>query len=155
MSDLPNAAQERIARTLDAARLGRRDREDVAAELAAHLEDGLDSGRELDALLHDFDFGAPDAAGALIARSVRRRRRARYPVLRAASVFTFAIAIVYAGLFVRLRLVAPEKTWRSPAAAAAGWRAPHASERSAFETVLRSMYTGGEDGRLMRAMLTA
>lgn len=152
---LPARAAERIAASLEAARLSRGERDDVAAELAAHLEDGLESGRDLDALLHDFDSGEPEAAGALIGRSVRRRRRARYPVRRAATMFTLAIAVVYAGLFARLRLGAPERTWGSPAAAAAAWRAEHASERSAFETVLDSMYTGGEDGRLTAAGLRA
>ena len=153
--ELPLAASERIARTLDAARLGRRDREDVAAELAAHLEDGLDSGRDLDALLHDFDFDEPEASGALIGRSVRRRRQARHPMRRAAAAFALAIAVVYAGLFARLRLAEPGRTWDSPAAAAAAWRAEHASERAAFESVLDSMYTPGETGRLTAAGLRA
>jgi hypothetical protein len=150
---LPARASERIAASLEAARLRRREREDVEAELAAHLEDGLQSGRDLDALLHE--FGEPAAAGELIGRSVRRRRRARFPALRAARLFTIAIAIAYAGLFARLRLGAPERTWDSPAAAADAWRSEHASERAAFETVLDSMYTGGEDGRLTATGLRA
>jgi hypothetical protein len=155
MTALPPEASRRIAASLDAARLGRRDREDVAAELAAHLEDGLESGRNLEDLLREFDFGEPEAAGALIGRSVRRRRRARFPALRAAMAFTLAIAAVYAGLFTRLRLGAPEKTFDSPAAAAAAWRSEHANERDAFETVLDSMYAGGENGRLTAAGLRA
>ena len=155
MTALPPEASRRISASLDAARLRRRDREDVAEELAAHIEDGLDSGRDLDALLHEFDFGEPESAGALIGRSVRRRRRARFSGLRAAMAFTLAIAAVYAGLFARLRLEAPERTFESPAAAAAAWRSQHANERAAFETVLDSMYTAGEDGRLTAAGLRA
>jgi hypothetical protein len=155
VTKLPGAANDRIARTLDAARLGQRDREDVGAELAAHLEDALESGRELDALLRDFDSGEPAAAGALIGRSVRRRRHARIPLLRAGMALTLGIAVVYAGLFARLRLGPPERTWDSPASAAAAWRADHADERAAFETVLNSMYTRGENGRLTAAGLRA
>jgi hypothetical protein len=153
MTALPPEAARRIDASLRAARLRRREREDVAAELAAHLEDGLENGRDLDALLED--FGAPATAGALIGRSVRRRRRARFPVLRAAKLFTLGIAIVYAGLFARLRLAAPERTWESPAVAAAAWRSEHASERAAFETVLDSMYTKGDNGRLTASGLRA
>ena len=152
---LPAKAAERIAASLDAARLPRRERDDVAAELAAHLEDGLAGGRDLDALLRDFDFGSPEAAGALIGRSVRRRRRARHPWLLAAKVFSLAVAVAYAALFARLRLGEPGTRWDSPAAAAAAWRGDHASERAAFETVLDSMYTPGEDGRLTAQGLRA
>jgi hypothetical protein len=152
-ASLPPEAGARIAASLEAARLRRREREDVEAELAAHLEDGLESGRDLDALLAE--FGDPAAAGALIGRSVRRRRRARFPALRAAQAFTLAIVVVYAGLFARLHVRAPERTWDSPSAAAAAWKGTHASERAAFETVLASMYTEGEDGRLTASGLRA
>ena len=150
---LPQRARERIAASLDAARLRRADREEVAAELAAHIEDGLESGCNLEDLLRD--FGEARGAGALIGRSVRRRRRARFPALRAAKTFTLAIAVAYAGLFARLHARAPERRWESPAAAAAAWRSAHESERAAFETVLASMYTEGEDGRLTAAGLRA
>ena len=150
---LPRRARERIAASLDAARLRRADREEVAAELAAHIEDGLECGRDLEDILRD--FGEAGEAGALIGRSVRRRRRARFPALHAAKTFTLAIAVVYVGLFARLHARAPERQWKSPAAAAAAWRAAHESERAAFETVLASMYTEGEDGRLTAAGLRA
>jgi hypothetical protein len=151
---LPAQASERIAASLEAARLPRRDREEVAAELAAHLEDGIASGRDLDELLRA--FGEPARAGALIGRSIRRRRRARHPALRALQAFTLGIGIVYVGLFARLHARAPERTWDSPAAAAAAWRgSAWESERAAFETVLASMYTEGEDGRLTAAGLRA
>jgi hypothetical protein len=150
---LPARATRRIAASLDAARLRRREREEVEAELAAHLEDGLASGRDIDAILED--FGEPLAAGALIGRSVRRRRRARSPALRAARLFTLAITVVYAGLFARLHTRAPERSWDSPADAVAAWRTAHESERAAFETVLASMYTEGEDGRLTASGLRA
>lgn len=153
MKAVPETASERIAASLDAARLRRADREDVAAELAAHIEDGLESGRDLEDLLRD--FGEAREAGALIGRSVRRRRRARFPALRAAKTFTLAIAVVYVGLFARLHARSPERRWESPAAAAAAWRSAHESERAAFETVLASMYTEGEDGRLTAAGLRA
>ncbi|MET0619665.1 MAG: hypothetical protein ABW056_05265 [Thermoanaerobaculia bacterium] len=150
---LPARATRRIAASLDAARLRRGERDEIEAELAAHLEDGLDSGRDLDALLED--FGEPLRAGALLGRSVRRRRRTRSPVMRAARLFTLAIAVVYAGLFARLHTRAPERGWESPGAAAAAWRLPHETERAAVETVLASMYTEGEDGRLTAAGLRA
>gem|GEM_PF-3640922 len=150
---LPRRARERIAASLDAARLRRADREEVAAELVAHIDDGLECGRGLEDILRD--FGEARETGALIGRSVRRRRRARFPALRAAKTFTLAIAVVYVGLFARLHARAPERQWESPAAAAAAWRAAHESERAAFETVLASMYTEGEDGRLTAAGLRA
>ena len=68
---LPPRASERIAASLDAARLRRADREEVAAELAAHIDDGLECGRDLEDILRD--FGEAREAGALIGRSVRRR----------------------------------------------------------------------------------
>ena len=150
---LPGRASERIGASLGAARLPRRERADVEAELAAHVEDGLASGRDLEALLAE--FGEPTAAGALIGRSVRRRRRARFPALRAARLVSAAIAVAYAGLFARLHFGAPERSWDSPAAAASAWRAAHGTERAAFETVLASMYSEGENGRLTATGLRA
>jgi hypothetical protein len=151
---LPPAAGERIARTLDAARLRRGDREDVAAELAAHVEDGIASGRPIEDLLDA--FGEPAAAGALIGRSVRRRRRAHGSVRRAATAFALTLVIAYATLFARLRLRVPERTFESPSAAVAAWSiAARGSERAAFETVLETMYSEGEDGRLTAAGLRA
>ena len=113
MKAVPETAVERIAASLDAARLRRADRD----------EDGLESGRDLEDLLRD--FGEAREAGALIGRSVRRRRRARFPALRAAKTFTLAIAVVYVGLFARLHARSPERRWESPAAAAAAWRSAH------------------------------
>lgn len=151
---LPARAGDRIAASLDAAGLRRKDREEVAAELAAHLEDGMESGRDLDQLLRE--FGEPATAGALIGRSVRRRRRARQPLLRAAKVFTLSVALVYAGLFARLHVRAPERPFASPSDAVAAWRgSAREGERAAFETVLASMYTEGSDGRLTASGLRA
>ena len=152
---LPASAAERIAASLDAARLRGADREDVAAELAAHVDDGLESGRSLEDLLRD--FGEPATAGVLIGRSVRRRRRARHPLLRAALTFTVVVAGLYATLFARLHLREPEQPFESPSSAAAAWRAANsgADERAAFERVLASMYTEGEDGRLTASGLRA
>jgi hypothetical protein len=152
-SDFPAGAVECIEATLAAARISRRDRPDVAAELAAHVEDGLAQGRDVETLLHD--LGDPALTGALIGRSVRRRRRARTAPLRVAALFASAIAIVYGGIFARLHAASPEKTWTSPAAAAKAWRQSNETERAVFETVLASMYTAGDDGRLTAAGLRA
>jgi hypothetical protein len=154
MTALPPEASRRIAASVDAAGLRRGEREDVAAELAAHLEDGLASGRSLDELLGA--FGDPSAAGVLIGRSVRRRRRAQTAPLRTAALLTLAVVAGYAGLFARLHLAKPERTFASPLAAATAWRrAPRESERAAFESVLASMYTKGDDGRLTASGLRA
>jgi hypothetical protein len=154
MTALPPEGGRRIDASLDAARLRHPDREDVAAELAAHLEDGLESGRSLEDLLSA--FGEPSSTGALIGRSVRRRRRARTAPRRAAAFLTLAVAAVYVALFARLHLANPERAFASPRAAATAWRgAAHQSERAAFESVLASMYTEGDDGRLTAAGLRA
>ena len=152
---LPAKAAERIEASLETARLSRRDREEVADELAAHVEDGLASGRNIEAILADFDDGDPARTGVLIGRSIRRRRRAETAPVRAMGLLVAAVAVVYAGIFARLHTASPERTWPSPSAAVAAWRAPHESERAAFETVLASMYSKGEDGRLTAAGLRA
>ena len=152
-TDLPAEAAERIEANLRVAGLRDRDRADVATELAAHIEDGLAEGRDIQSLLHE--LGDPTLTGALIGRSVRWRRRAREAPLRLAAWFAAAIAIFYGGIFARLHAGSPEKTWASPAAAAEAWRQSNGSERAVFETVLASMYTAGDDGRLTAAGLRA
>ena len=151
--DLPAEAAERIEASLRVAGLGRRDHADVAAELVAHIEDGLAQGRDVEPLLRE--LGDPGLTGALIGRSVRRRRRTRAAPLRLAALFAAAIAILYGGIFARLHAGSPEKTWASPAAAAETWRQSNGSERAVFEMVLASMYTVGDDGRLTAAGLRA
>jgi hypothetical protein len=112
LPSLPRPAGDRVAESLEAAGLTGKDRDDVADELAAHLEDALASGRELSALLQE--FGEPALTGRLIGRGVRRRRRSGHPMARVVWLFSLAVGLVYLAVFTRLHVGAPESSSQSP-----------------------------------------
>ncbi len=103
---LPSPAADRVAESVAASRLTRREADEVARELSAHFEDGLARGRALDDLLRE--FGDPALAGPLIGASVRRRRRAGRHTVRLAEAFTALVLAAYLVSFARLHARAPE-----------------------------------------------
>lgn len=136
-TELPSRLRASLDASLAAARLPRRDREDIEAELTAHFADGLARGRDPEELLRD--FGEPAAAGQLIGRGARRRRRAGRPILRAAWLLTAAVVLVYAGTLARLHLPTPETVSDATPGARLGVLSPWlADSPSLAEAVVRA-----------------
>lgn len=95
---LPAPAADVIREVVRRTRLWRTERADVAMELIAHFQDGLESGASADELVRA--FGDPRSAARLITRA---KRRSRGPLWKAANfgawsfvALAAAMALVYA-----------------------------------------------------------
>lgn len=71
-ADLPDDTKRIITRVVKKTRLWKAERVDVAEELIAHFEDGLETGTSTEELIRG--FGDPDRAAKLIRRAKKRQR---------------------------------------------------------------------------------
>jgi hypothetical protein len=101
--DLPTSLAGLVLSVTHNTRLWRREKVDVARELAAHFTDGLTSGRAADQLARD--FGDPRRAAQLIRRAKRRNRPWPWQVwhysLRALLSVIGVSLLVYAAITAR------------------------------------------------------
>jgi hypothetical protein len=108
-SGLPPELSRLVLQTVLRARLWRRERQDVAEELAAHFLDGLSAGRRPGELASE--FGDPESAAVLITRARRRMRplvwRAWIAMVRAGALSVILALVVYAVSVFRLYSAAP------------------------------------------------
>jgi uncharacterized membrane protein len=113
---LPAPLSALVETVVRQSRLWRREKLDVARELAAHFADGLASGRPADELAQD--FGPAEQAARLIRKAKIRNRsfvwHCRRIALRALAV-TFAVALLVYGL------LAARFYWASPVVAHNYW----------------------------------
>jgi hypothetical protein len=91
-TELANAVKQVVGRT----RLWRREKVDVAMELVAHFQDGLEAGRTPNEMLQS--FGDPVATAQLIRRAKRRGRSVMWKVIRYGSISALLILLVYIGI---------------------------------------------------------
>ncbi|MFG0253144.1 MAG: HAAS signaling domain-containing protein [Phycisphaerales bacterium JB038] len=102
-ADLPAALAEVVQEILRRARLSRFERADLAEELIAHFQDGLESGASPEALLHR--FGDPRQAARLLRRARKRNRTLRQQIIMRTLQFLFLLLglIVLGYLLLALR----------------------------------------------------
>ena len=108
-AELPDALAALVRTTTQRTRLWRLEKVEVARELAAHFQDGVDAGATPEDL--GKSFGDPRRAAKLIRRAKTRNRpaAAKATTLAIRTVLTcFALVIVlYAGLVIRLHSGSP------------------------------------------------
>jgi hypothetical protein len=99
-ADLPKEISDVIGHVVRRTRLWRSERVDVAEELAAHFQDGLDAGRSPEELVQS--FGDPQPAARLIRRAKKRGRSLLWQFLRYACRAVGALLILYfaAGVYL-------------------------------------------------------
>ena len=106
---LPQPLADLVRETVGRTRLRRHERTAVAAELAAHLRDGLAAGRSADALAAE--FGAPRAVAPLIRRATVAKRgfvdRTLHRVLKWGSLAAAGVVGLYLLAALRLWWLAP------------------------------------------------
>jgi hypothetical protein len=92
-AELPPAIVAVISAVVGSTRLWRREKVDVARELIAHFQDGLDAGRTAEQLVAS--FGDPVTAARLIRRAKRRGRPTLWHVLRWSLIGVIVLAFIY------------------------------------------------------------
>jgi hypothetical protein len=103
LADLPPELADAVRQVVGRARLWRREKVDVAAELVAHFQDGLAAGRTPTELLHS--FGDAGASARLIRRAKRRGRPLIWHAWRYGWMSLTAVFLLYvtAGLWMATR----------------------------------------------------
>ncbi len=103
LAELPPALAAAVRQVVTRARLWRREKVDVAAELIAHFQDGLTAGRTPAELLQS--FGDAEASAQLIRRAKRRGRPMIWHAWRYGWMSVGAIFLLYvtAGLWMATR----------------------------------------------------
>lgn len=100
---LPEALEALVLKVTRRTRLRRAEKAEVARELVAHFLDGIDAGRDADALVRD--FGDPIRAARLIRRAKKRNRsvlwHAWVNTWKAIACFLLVCAAIYGILAVR------------------------------------------------------
>ena len=108
-SNLPAAITDCIALTVRATQLWRRERADVARELVAHFNDGIERGEPAHALIAS--FGSPKAAGKRIGKAARAKRswfwHARVRVYQGVGVLVGLFALTYGVQAIRFAAGSP------------------------------------------------
>jgi hypothetical protein len=103
--DLPPSLADLVLDVTRRTRLWRIERSDVAAELAAHFADGVESGADAEDLRRS--FGDPARAARLIRRARKRTRPLAWRWLRRSMLALAALVLVYAGAGLMLVLGRP------------------------------------------------
>lgn len=99
-ADLPPAMVEAISAVVGCTRLWQREKVDVARELIAHFQDGLDAGRTAEQLVEL--FGDPVAVARLIRRAKKRGRPFVWHLWRFALLSIAGLLIAYGALVLYL-----------------------------------------------------
>jgi len=131
-STLPESVKVVIREVTRRSRLWRGERGEVARELCAHFEDGIDAGRSPEKLIES--FGDVDTAARLIRRAKKRQRSIIWQTWRrgwqAVGVLVLSMVVVYIYAAVRMFAASPSPTHdyladlnRAPAAVPAEERA--------------------------------
>jgi hypothetical protein len=95
-ADLPAAVADVVQQTVRRARLGRLERADLAEELIAHFQDGLEAGAAAEALVAR--FGDPRRAARLMRRARKRNRTPQEQIImRALQSLIVLLGIVLLG----------------------------------------------------------
>lgn len=104
-ADLPGEAAEVIEQVVRRSRLWRSEKVDVAQELIAHFQDGLEAGRSPQQLVDS--FGDPVQAAQLIRRAKKRGRSLVWQMWRWACWSLAALAVFYAATVIYLFMGQP------------------------------------------------
>ncbi len=109
---LPDSLAHLISEVCRRSRLRTEEKADVARELIAHFEDGLEAGTPADRLIAD--FGDVKQAARLIARAKKRQRSLLWQtyatITRALGWATAALFVLYVGLAIRFFTGSPKIT---------------------------------------------
>ena len=109
---LPDSLAQLVSEVCRRSRLRTDEKADVARELIAHFEDGLEAGTSADQLIAD--FGDIRQAAKLIASAKKRRRSLLWQtsafITRALGWATAALFVVYVGLAIRFFTGSPKIT---------------------------------------------
>jgi hypothetical protein len=104
-ADLPPELAELVSRTVRRTRLWRGEKVDVATELVAHFQDGLEAGRTPQQLVQS--FGDPLQAARLIRRAKRRGRPLVWHLCRYGLWTVFVVLLLYALAAMCLLILRP------------------------------------------------
>ncbi|MEX2091325.1 MAG: hypothetical protein WD971_01545, partial [Pirellulales bacterium] len=99
-ADLPSELAEAVGQVVKRTRLWRREKVDVATELIAHFQDGLEAGRTPQQLIAS--FGDPRQVAQLIRRAKKRNRPFAWHVWRYGWMTIVGLVILYVlyGIFL-------------------------------------------------------
>lgn len=92
-ADLPEEARQLIVRVARRTRLWRLEKIDVAGELIAHFQDGIEAGDSIDALIRH--FGDEKSVAKLIRRAKVRNRPLVWQIFRVARLITVPLLVLY------------------------------------------------------------
>jgi len=111
-ASLPDSLAHLISEVCRRSRLRTDEKADVARELIAHFEDGLEAGTPADRLIAD--FGDVKQAARLIARAKKRQRSLLWQtyatITRALGWATVGLLVLYVGLAIRFFTGSPKIT---------------------------------------------